>query len=538
MVQNMKRKILLVIMDGVGVREETQGNAVALAHTPYLDYLKASCFTTQIKAHGSYVGLPSDKDMGNSEVGHNAIGAGRIFPQGALLASKALDDGSLFNTKQWNRVVQSTKDQNTLHFLGLLSDGNVHSHEVHLHNLIEQAWKDGVKKMRVHCLLDGRDVPPQSAQIYLLRLEKLMEKLRDLSCDIQIASVGGRMQITMDRYNANWDMVKKGWETHVGGKGRVFPSAIDGLESFRKKNPGLIDQDVPPFIVSERETGKPSGMKDGDSVILFNFRGDRSIEISRAFEEKDFQEFKREPNPNINFFAMTEYDGDLKIPKNFLVAPPQIQGTLGEYFCSLGVRQFACSETQKYGHVTYFWNGNRSGYFDEALEHYQEIPSDNISFDQKPWMKAHEICEATICEMKKNSFDFGRINFANGDMVGHTGSLAASVCAVSTVDLMIGRLIEAATKTNTTLVVTADHGNCEEMFQNNHHKVFDIRNPPEPKTSHTLCPVPFYVFDPKINTKEFKTLAKDPSLANIANTLINLMGLEPNKNYLDSILTQ
>ncbi len=530
-----QKKLLLVVMDGVGSRADSFGNAVKMAYTPNLNFLKENCFYTELKAHGTAVGLPSEDDMGNSEVGHNAMGAGRVFAQGASLVKEAVLQGALFSEKIWTELMGELKSsQKTLHLLGLLSDGNVHSHEDHLHRLIKEAAKSGVKRIRVHALLDGRDVSAQSAEIYLERVEKIFLEVRE-TCDAQVASAGGRMKVTMDRYNANWEMVRLGWETHVGAKGPVFNSPLEGLDFYRKENPQIVDQDIPPYVIRDQKTNRPEPIRDEDSLILFNFRGDRSIAISRAFEEENFSEFKREPNPRVQFFGMTQYDGDLKIPKKFLVTPPLIDNTLGEYLCHLGLKQFACSETQKYGHVTYFWNGNRSGYFDQSLEVYKEIPSDLLSFDEKPWMKAYEICEETIKAMKAMSFDFGRINFPNGDMVGHTGDLAASVSAVATVDLMIGKLIKAATASGYSLIVTADHGNCEEMFDLKAGENFSPKAL-KPKTSHTKSPVPFSVFDPNFDTKKFKNLAKDPTLAHIANTVLCLLGEKPRECYFESIL--
>ncbi len=525
--QQAKRKVLLVVMDGIGARQGAYGNAVVQAHTPQLDFLKKNAFYAELKAHGSSVGLPNDDDMGNSEVGHNAIGAGRIINQGALLVSDAIKNKSLYQKNSWQKMLVSIHKDKTLHFIGLLSDGNVHSHEEHLHALLKQTWKEGVKKIRIHCLLDGRDVAPQSAQIYLARLEKLIHELQQASCDIAIASVGGRMKITMDRYKADWNMVKQGWQTHVEAKGAQYNSALEGLQDQRTKNPNIIDQDISPFVI--KGTAQP--MEDGDTVLLFNFRGDRAIEISQAFTDKNFKHFVKEKKPQINYWGITQYDGDENIPPNYLVSPPLIKNTLGEHLCSLGLKQFACSETQKFGHVSYFWNGNRSGYFDKNLEKYLEIPSDNISFDLKPWMKAHEICEATINEMKQESFDVGRINFPNGDMVGHTGNLDASVCAVTVVDLMVGRLLQAAQKTNTTLIITADHGNCEEMYLSN-----DKEKPKKIKTSHTLSPVPFYLYHHKKNFKNLALKVKNPSLVNIANTVLTLMDLKTRKDYEPSLI--
>ena len=534
-----KQRVLVVIMDGVGARQDTFGNAVALANTPYLDYLSKLPLATTLKAHGTYVGLPSDKDIGNSEVGHNTFGAGRSFAQGATLVQNAINDGSLFKSQSWVTALERCHSGGTLHFLGLLSDGNVHSHEDHLYAMLKQAAKEGAKKIRVHALLDGRDVSEKSAEIYAERLESVLSSLRENGCDAQIASGGGRMHMTMDRYNADWPMVARGWDIHVRGKGPLFPSLSAAISHYRQ-DPSITDQYVPGFCVGEQ---KPSGvMHDGDSVILFNFRGDRAIEISQAFEAETFDAFDRGPKLDIFYAGMMEYDGDLHIPNNYLVTPPEISNTLSEYLVSENVPQFACSETQKFGHVTYFWNGNRSGYFNQRLEDYLEIPSDTLPFDLRPWMKAAEITDATIERLKKGSFDFGRINLANGDMVGHTGSLEAAVVAMSTVDQMLGRLIKACEQTNTVLVVTADHGNCDEMFEGKEsdfpfwQKV--LQNPrPKPKTSHTLAEVPFYIYQPG-GYKEGHHLMKpgEGTIANLANTCLDLLGLNRVESYAPSLI--
>jgi 2,3-bisphosphoglycerate-independent phosphoglycerate mutase len=277
-------------------------------------------------------------------------------------------------------------------------------------------------------------------------------------------------------------------------------------------------------------------------VILFNFRGDRAIEIARAFTEEDFREFPRGPRPKVYFAGMMEYDGDLHIPPNFLVSPPLIRGTLSEHLCSLGINQFACSETQKFGHVTYFWNGNRSGYFDEKRENYHEIQSDRIPFDLKPWMKAYEITESTISAMTSQAFDFGRINFANGDMVGHTGNLEAAIVAVATVDMMLGRLISTAKLSDTILVVTADHGNADEMLEGKISECPDWetclpQRRPKGKTSHTLAVVPFFIYDPRGRRPELSLMEEGRgTLANFANTALSLLGQEPRPEYHPSLI--
>ena len=537
----MVERVLCVVMDGIGIRASRFGNAVALARKPNLDRLATNSLATTLKAHGTAVGLPSDDDIGNSEVGHNALGAGRIFAQGAKLVQQAIESKAMFQGSGWRQVLGAiAKTSKTLHFIGLLSDGNVHAHEDHLYAMLRQAKFEGCRRIRVHVLFDGRDVGERSAEIYVERLNCVMEELRSSDCDIQVASGGGRMHITMDRYNADWGMVKRGWETHVLGRAdHQFTSLAAALAEFRK-NRELTDQYLPSFVITEN--GRPVGpILDGDGVILFNFRGDRAIEISRAFTEASLDAFERERIPKIVFAGMMEYDGDLHIPPLYLVSPPQIDRTLSEYLIQHGIRQFACSETQKFGHVTYFWNGNRSGYLAPNLEEYVEIPSDSdVTFDKRPAMQAARIADVTIDRMRRGSFDFGRINFANGDMVGHTGSLEAAIASVEAMDKALGRLLEAADETRTTLVVLADHGNAEEMFDadekdypNWESKGFEKR--PRPKTAHTKNPVPCYIYGGARH--KFHLSAISPRLlSNVANTVLDLMGLPRNPEFLPSLI--
>jgi 2,3-bisphosphoglycerate-independent phosphoglycerate mutase len=534
------KRVLVVVMDGVGVRQERFGNAVHLAWTPAMDWLKHRGLYTTLRAHGTAVGLPSDNDIGNSEVGHNAFGAGRIFDQGAKLVNSAIASGRMFTGQTWQELLSYTgTHEGTLHFIGLLSDGNVHSHEQHLHEMLRGAKQGGAKRVRIHVLFDGRDVGEKSAEIYVERLDEVIAQLRSPDFDVQPASGGGRMRITMDRYEADWSMVERGWRVHVLGEGRKFPSLTAALQEFRK-DATLTDQYLPEFVIADKDGKAVGPILDGDGVVLFNFRGDRAIEISRAFCDKDLAYVDRVRTPEVYYAGIMEYDGDLKIPKKYLVTPPEIDHTLSEFLVDHKLRQFACSETQKFGHVTYFWNGNRSGYIDKSLEEYLEIPSDEgISFDQRPWMKACEITAATIERMRTGRFDFGRINFANGDMVGHTGDLESSVVAVSTVDLMLRKLIHAADETNTVLLVTADHGNCDEMFDvkwdgSEDWEALDAKL--RPKTSHTLSPVPFSLYDPEgMHGYRIRPDATF-TLANIANTVISLLGLEPCELYQPSII--
>ncbi|HBK58081.1 MAG TPA: 2,3-bisphosphoglycerate-independent phosphoglycerate mutase, partial [Spirochaetaceae bacterium] len=370
--------VVLVIMDGVGYGAYKEGDAVLAADMRHFRVLEASCPATRLKAHGTAVGLPSDEDMGNSEVGHNAIGCGRVFAQGARLVNLSIESGSMFEEPVWKNLVDNVRSNaSTLHFIGLFSDGNVHSHIDHLKAMLAQAWKEGVVRARIHILLDGRDVGSQSALDYVRPFETFLAQLRAQGADYRIASGGGRQYITMDRYGADWQMVKRGWDCHVLGLGRRFTSAEEAITTYREENPGIIDQDIPEFVIVEN--GKPIGtIEDGDSVVFYNFRGDRAIEITAAFEQDNFDKFDRVRRPKVYYAGMMQYDGDLHVPKNFLVSPPAIDRTLGEYLVSTGLRSLAISETQKYGHVTYFFNGNRSGKFSETLEDYFEIPSDRV----------------------------------------------------------------------------------------------------------------------------------------------------------------
>ncbi len=439
----MKKPIVLIIMDGVGKGDGGSGDAVAQAKTPNLDHLLATCPHNWLKAHGTAVGLPSDDDMGNSEVGHNALGCGQIYSQGAKLVNESIQNGTLFASDTWKELIANAKQEGkALHFLGLLSDGNVHSNISHLIAMLRHAHAEGVKRVYCHILLDGRDVPATSALDYVKQLEDVLAELRADGSDYRIASGGGRMQITMDRYEANWPMVEAGWRTHVQGIGRQFASAKEAIETYRAET-GCIDQDLPAFVIAEN--GKPvAKIANGDSVILYNFRGDRAQEISLAFDRKDFDKFDRGDYTGVKFAGMLEYDGDLKIPTHYLVQPPVIKNTLTELLCKHGLSEYAVSETQKYGHVTYFWNGNRSGKVDEKLETYEEIPSDVIPFEQEPAMKSKEITDHMIAAMESKKYDFLRCNFPNGDMVGHTGVISAVITAMECVDESVGRIIKAA----------------------------------------------------------------------------------------------
>jgi 2,3-bisphosphoglycerate-independent phosphoglycerate mutase len=533
--------VVLAILDGVGIGKYEEGDIVRRANTPTLDWLANNSLASRLKAHGTAVGMPSDDDMGNSEIGHNAIGCGRVFEQGASLVNYAIKDRILFDGPVWKELIANVNSLNSkLHFIGLLSNGNVHSHIDHLEALLAEAKMQGVKSACVHILLDGRDVPPTSALEYVNRLENFLAVLKEGSeIDFAIASGGGRMKITMDRYQANWQMVEMGWKTHVLGEGRTFESANEAIGILRQEDPKVIDQDLPPFVISRN--GSPLGpITENDSVIFFNFRGDRAIEMSMAFENEDFDHFPRGPRLNVKYAGMMQYDGDALIPKKYLVDPPGIDRTMGEYLGKAGIKQLAISETQKFGHVTYFFNGNRSGKFNETLEDYIEIPSDIVPYEERPWMKAAEITDKVVEAIQGGNHKFIRLNFANGDMVGHTGVSEAVEIAVETVDLCVARLLDAVNKANGILIVTADHGNSDDMFQRN-KKSGDIvldedTGKAAPKTAHSLNPVPIYIFDPTGTVKMKLSDQKDLGISSIAATCLKLLGFEPPQDYTPSII--
>ena len=532
--------VLTVVMDGVGLAPDTISNAVAGAYTPTLDMLMAKYPMVSLKAHGTAVGLPSDDDMGNSEVGHNALGSGQVFAQGAKLVSNSIESKKMFTSDTWCELISNVKNNNsTLHFIGLFSDGNVHSHINHLKAMLSQAKEEGVSKVRIHILIDGRDVGETSALEYILPFEDFLASLNGDGFDARIASGGGRMKITMDRYEANWAMVDLGWKTHVLGEGRQFCCAAKAVETYRDEYK-VIDQDLPPFVIAEN--GTPVGtINDGDSVIFYNFRGDRSIEISKAFEGgADFDKFDRVRVPSVVYAGMLEYDGDLHIPSKYLVNPPEITNTLGEYLTNTGVSQLAISETQKYGHVTYFWNGNKSGKFSEELETYIEIPSDVVPFEQRPWMKCAEITDKLIECLESGKYTYLRVNFPNGDMVGHTGNLQATRCSMEALDLQLKRIIDVVDKLHGVALITADHGNADEMYE-----MDKKTKQPKPekdgsfksKTSHTLNPVPCIIYD-NFYSENYTVKADNGQfgLANVAATMVNLLGYEAPEVWNESII--
>lgn len=529
--------VVTIIMDGYGIAKSEVGSAIAAAKKPNLDRLFANYPNVTLRAHGTAVGMPSDDDMGNSEVGHNAIGAGQVYSQGAALVADAIASGAIWQGDGWKQIVAGAKaGRDVIHFIGLFSDGNVHSHIDHLKAMVARAKQEGVKTVRIHALLDGRDVPETSALDYIEPFEAFLVGVNDAGFDARIASGGGRMHITMDRYDANWNMVDLGWRTHVLGQGDQFASAAEAVKALRVRFPGTIDQDLPPFVIAK--DGKPVGtIEDGDSVVLYNFRGDRALELTRAFEETNFNKFDRVRVPRVTYAGMLEYDGDLKLPKRYLVNPPEILDTTGEWFSKAGIKQFACSETQKFGHVTYFWNGNRSGKFDG--ETYQEVPSDVIPFEQRPWMKSAEIADAMIDALRSGNYKTLRCNFANGDMVGHTGNFRAATMSIEAVDLALSRILPVIDEMGGVALITADHGNADEMYEIDKKTKQPAQNNDgtfKAKTAHTLNPVPLILYDNVTGGKlSLKALPK-AGLSNIAATTANLLGFEKHAKWDESLL--
>lgn len=520
--------VLTVIMDGVGIGPKDESDGVAMAYTPVLDELMKGGLVTSLKAHGTAVGLPTNDDMGNSEVGHNALGAGRIFSQGAKLVNEALANGTIFQGESWKAVKQRVGQGGTLHFIGLISDGNVHSHVSQLNRMLDQCNEEGFSKVRVHGLLDGRDVAPKSGLEYFGPLEEKLATLSEDGKDYCVASGGGRMIVTMDRYEADWEIVEKGWQAHVLGIGRRFASACDAIQSYYDEDPECADQYMESFVV-ERDGKAVGTIEDGDAVILFNFRGDRAIELSRAFDDDEFTAFDRVRKPEVFYTGLMQYDGDAQIPVNYLVEPPAIENTLGEYLCAEGVTTYAIAETQKFGHVTYFWNGNKSGYLDENLEKYVEIGSDKITFDLRPWMKAAEITDALITAIVSGKYKNIRVNYANGDMVGHTGVPVSVRIAVETVDLMLRRLLPVLKKAQGVAVITADHGNADCMWTEKNGKRTAM-------VAHTKNPVPFIIKDFSTSNTFALQNVEGGGLANVAATVLNLLGFEAPVDFEPSLL--
>lgn len=537
-----KGKIMaMIVLDGWGEANANQYNCIHVAETPTMDSFKqgAPDRWRLIRAHGKAVGLPTEDDMGNSEVGHNALGAGRIYAQGAKLVDLALASGKIYEGEGFKYVKESF-ETGTLHLIGLLSDGGVHSRLDQLQLLLKGSVEHGAKKIRVHILTDGRDVLDGSSVGFVETLEKDLAQLREKGVDAQIASGGGRMYVTMDRYENDWDVVKRGWDAQVLGEApHKFKSAVEAVKKLRGE-PNANDQYLPPFVIID-ENGKAVGpIVDGDAVVTINFRADRMVMLAKALEYEDFDKFDRVRFPKIRYAGMLQYDGELKLPSRYLVSPPEIERTSGEYLVHNGVRTFACSETVKFGHVTFFWNGNRSGYFNPEMEEYVEIPSDiGITFNVQPKMKALEIAEKARDAILSRKFHQVRVNLPNGDMVGHTGDIEATVVACKAADEAVKMIIDAIEQVGGIYVVTADHGNAEDMVKRDKkgQPLLDKNGNIQILTSHTLEPVPIAIGGPGLAPSvRFRKDLPTGGLANVAATVMNLHGFEAPSDYEPTLI--
>ena len=528
--------ILLVILDGVGLRQNRYGNAVLQAHTEFIDQLFEKYPWVSLEASGEAVGILKGQ-MGNSEVGHNALGAGQIIKQGIAKIEDDFQTGAIWQSVAWRGAIANVKEHSsTLHFSGIFSDGGVHSSLSQLLKMLEQAQKEGIERVRIHLVLDGRDVPPQSADQYIKILEDKIQYLKTISdfpLDYRIASGGGRMVFIADRYESDWSIVKKGWDALVYGKAdHYFIDAMQAITEMRAKEPSLQDQYFPSFVIVEQNSdhlpdpSQPVGLvKDGDSFIYYDFRADRALEITKAFTEQNFHGFDRgtENNRllNVYFAGMTEYDADQHIPAHCLVAPIKITNTLHEILSRNNISQLAVAETVKFGHITYYFNGN--SYEPAKKEEFLEIKSDTRPFDERPWMKAAEITDAVLEKISetdpngKPKYQFVRINYAGGDMVGHFGELEPTIVAMEAIDLQLDRLAKVVDRLGGMMIITADHGNAEEVYD---------PNTKQPKTSHTTNPVPCWFYDNTQNSSLYQINQIEHSgLSNVAPTIAKLFNI-------------
>ncbi len=521
----VNRPLINIVLDGYGIGSHDETDAIYHAETPFMENLLNNFAHTKLATHGYYVGLPGESDLGGSEVGHLTMGAGQVVQQGPTIITNAIKSGSFFESPALIEAI-SVSRKGALHLIGLLSDGNVHSHISHFKAIIEEAARKGVKKCFVHALLDGRDVGIQSAELYSEPLEALFKTInaKNRGFEYRFLSAGGREVITMDRDN-NWSKIEKGWRTHVDGNAGIsFNSINEGIFHFRDKNPGLVDQDCPPFNIKGNDSAVKR-IEDGDAVIFMNFRADRAIEFTEALTEIDFTGFDRIRVPSVYFASMMVYDEDRDLPKNRIMGSPVVDLPFGKRLHNYGLTQFRLAETQKYAHVTFFYNGGYRSPLDKSREHYYLIDSDKIdSFADAPAMKAIEIAEKAVELIRSGKYDFGLINIANTDMVGHTGDFEAAVSATETVDRALKIICAAINEVNGIALITADHGNADEMLIKNKRS-----GKIERSTKHSINLVPCILYDPKFN-QEYTLKSKDgdayPGLSMIAATNHILLGRE------------
>lgn len=518
--------IVLAVMDGVGIAPDNPGNAVRLAHTDFLDKISTTYLNIPLQASGEAVGiLPGD--MGNSEVGHNALGSGQIIKQGIAQVEDAFSSGKIWDSEAWNKIIDNVlTKKSTLHFSGIFSDGNIHSNIEHLEKMIIMANARGVAKIRIHLVFDGRDVPPQSEPKYIVRLETFLKSFNSQGRDYKIASGAGRMVAIADRYENDWSMVKLGWDMLHGSANRRFKTAAEAIATFRAENPVVQDQYLPPFVIIDDDNNPIGPVQKGDSFIYYDFRADRAIEIAQAFTYIDFPYFDRgDYSPeDVVFAGMTEYNSNTHVPQYRLVPPVEIHNPLNTFLGRNHITQLAVSETVKFGHITYYFNGN--SYNKAPDEDHIRIDSDTLPFDTRPWMKAAEIADAVLANLDK--YKFIRLNFPGGDMVGHFGEVEPTIVAMEAIDLQLSRIAKKVDELGGALVITADHGNAEELFDKDN----------QPKTSHTTNLVPCIFYDNTPNREKYiKNDIKSAGLSNIAATIATMLGLENlPKSWRDSLI--
>ncbi len=502
--------IVLAILDGVGLAPDGPGNAVSKARTMFLGEAVREYPHIALDASGEAVGLIAGQ-MGNSEVGHNTMGAGRVIKQGIARIEEAFNTGEVYSSEAWKEAVARGTNA-TLHFAGIFSDGGVHSHISHLEQMIEQAYKEGVRRMKVHAIFDGRDVPPQSEPRFIHQFENYVQKFPD--ADIKIASGGGRMTTVADRYMNDWDVVARGWDMMVNAHADYyFRSADEAIDILRRINPTVQDQYLPAFVIVDADEKPVGKIEKGDALIYFDFRADRAIEIAMAFTYWDFPYFNRgnyTPD-DVYFVGMTEYNSDTHVPEHRLVQPVEIDETLNQFLGTRDISELAVSETVKFGHITYYFNGN--SYEKANKEDFVEIESSTEPFETRPWMKSAEITDEVLARM--NNYRLVRINYPGGDMVGHTADMEATVVAMEAIDLQLSRIAKEVDKLGGMMIVVADHGNAEELLDESGNK----------KTAHTTNKVPCVFYDNTKNREKYvlNTIA-EPGLKNLAATLAILLG--------------
>lgn len=492
----LKKTVALIIMDGWGIgKKDYPNNAVADAKTPVIDALMNKYPHAKLEASGEAVGLP-DGQMGNSEVGHTNIGAGRVVYQELTRITKAIREGKFFENPAFLQIISKVKEKGgTLHLMGLLSDGGVHSHQNHLYALLELAKRQNISKVCVHAFLDGRDVPPSSAKEYIAQLEAQIKKIGIG----QIATVEGRYY-AMDR-DKRWDRVEKAYLAIAKAQAQHFDTAEAAIEASYAA--GVTDEFVVPCAIGDYQ-----GMGENDGAIFFNFRPDRARELTHAFTDAQFDGFARLESLRLPFVTMTQYEKGMNV--EIAYAPEKLTNTLGEVVSKAGLKQLRIAETEKYAHVTFFFNGG----VEQPLPGEDRIlvPSPKVAtYDLKPEMSAIEVTDKVVAAIKSQQYDFIILNYANGDMVGHTGVLPAAIKAVETVDTCVGRFVEAMRSVGGVVCITADHGNAEKML--------DLKTK-EPFTAHTTNPVPFIVVDEDVKS------VKDGALCDIAPTLLTLAKME------------